>query len=322
MEKINVLSCYDGMSCGQIALNLEGIQVDKYHACEIDPYAIKITQKNYPNTIQLGDIKKVSGKDLPKIDLLMGGSPCQSFSRASTNPKGFDDDRGQLFFEFVRLLKELKPKYFLLENVRMKQEDQDIISMNLGIKPILINSALVSAQSRNRLYWTNIPNVTQPKDKGIVLKDILEDLPFPKDTPNYLNNTWGGKTRGERVKSINDAKANCLTANMWKGQIPTYVKTPIQVGVASNIRGYDAIKRVYSDEGKSPTLTTCGGGHREPKVASKDEVYYRKITPRECERLQTVPQGYTEGVSNTQRYKMLGNGWTVDVIRHILRGAK
>jgi site-specific DNA-cytosine methylase len=255
--------------------------------------------------------------------------------------------------------------------VRMKKESQDVITKYLGVEPIAINSALMSAQNRNRLYWTNIPNVTQPHDKGIVLADILEDLPFD-EAPNYLKGTWCGRVRGDLVKSVDDDKAHCLTASMYKGQIPTFVKSkkPIQVGMANDIKGFDIIKRVYSPQGKSPTLTTMQGGHRQPKVAigrivnrrldehgtrkdnqlelpfttqlevsdgaksnclttvQKDNVVvsedflYRKLTPLECERLQTLPDNYTEGVSNTQRYKMIGNGWTVDVIAHILKGIK
>jgi DNA (cytosine-5)-methyltransferase 3A len=276
-----------------------------------------------------------------------------------------------LFFDFVDILEKVKPKYFLLENVRMKKESQDVITKYLGVEPIAINSALVSAQNRNRLYWTNIPNVTQPQQRDIVLADILEDLPFD-EAPNYLKGTWCGRVRGDMVKSVDDAKANCLTASMYKGQIPTFVKSkkPIQVGMANDIKGFDIIKRVYSPQGKSPTLTTMQGGHRQPKVAigrivnrrldengvrkdnqlelpfttqlevsdsaksnclttvQKDNVVvsedylYRKLTPLECERLQTLPDNYTEGVSNTQRYKMIGNGWTVDVIAHILKGIK
>ena len=352
---MNVLSLFDGMSCGQIALNRLGIKYDNYYAAEIDKYAIEVTKKNYPNTIHLGDVTKVKATDLEPIDLLMGGSPCQGFSFAGKQ-LNFDDPRSALFFEFVRLLKECKPKYFLLENVRMKKIYQDVITEHLGVEPIMINSSLLSAQSRHRLYWTNIPNVQQPQDKGLVIKDILEDLPFD-DPPNYLNGNFGGRTRGSMVSSVEDAKANCLTASMWKGQIPTYIKKPIRVGTATDIRGFDCIKRVYSEEGKSPTLTTMQGGHREPKVmcgafrgryneegkteqqleirkdektnsittvqkdnvVTKDKMYYRKLTPIECERLQTVPDNYTQGVSNTQRYKMLGNGWTVDVIAHILK---
>ena len=171
---INVLSLFDGMSCGQLALDRLGIKVDMYLAAEIDKYAMSIAKKNYPNTVHLGDVTKLRGVDLPKIDLLIGGSPCQGFSFAGKQ-LNFDDPRSALFFEFVRLLKETNPKYFLLENVRMKQEFQDVISDYLGVKPIMINSALLSAQNRVRLYWTNIPGVAQPEDKGFILKDILED---------------------------------------------------------------------------------------------------------------------------------------------------
>ena len=169
---MNVLSLFDGMSCGQIALNRLGIEYDNYFASEIDPHAIKVTQHNYPNTKQIGSVTEVYGKDLPKIDLLFGGSPCQGFSFAGKQ-LNFDDPRSALFFEFVRVLRETNPTYFLLENVNMKQEYQEVISGLLGVKPIKINSALVSAQNRVRLYWTNIPNVDQPEDKGIMLADIL-----------------------------------------------------------------------------------------------------------------------------------------------------
>jgi DNA (cytosine-5)-methyltransferase 3A len=170
---MNVLSLFDGISCGQIALNRAGIKYDNYFASEIDKHAIKVTQHNYPDTIQIGDVTKVKGEDLPQIDLCIGGSPCQGFSFLGKQ-LNFDDPRSKLFFEFVRLLHEVKPRYFLLENVVMKKEWQDVISNLLGVEPILINSALVSGQNRKRLYWTNIPNVEQPKDKGIKFADILE----------------------------------------------------------------------------------------------------------------------------------------------------
>lgn len=367
---MNVLSLFDGMSCGQLALQRADIDVENYFACEIDKYAMQITQKNFPDTFQWGDVTKIKVPTEGSIDLLMGGSPCQGFSFAG-HQLNFDDPRSKLFFDFVDILEKVKPKYFLLENVRMKKESQDVITKYLGVEPIAINSALMSAQNRNRLYWTNIPNVTQPHDKGIVLSDILEDLPFD-EAPNYLKGTWCGRVRGDLVKSVDDDKAHCLTASMYKGQIPTFVKSkkPIQVGMANDIKGFDIIKRVYSPQGKSPTLTTMQGGHRQPKVAigrivnrrldehgtrkdnqlelpfttqlevsdgaksnclttvQKDNVVvsedflYRKLTPLECERLQTLPDNYTEGVSNTQRYKMIGNGWTVDVIAHILKGIK
>ena len=281
---------------------------------------MQITQKNFRDTFQWGDVTKIKVPTEGSIDLLMGGSPCQGFSFAG-HQLNFDDPRSKLFFDFVDILEKIKPKYFLLENVRMRKESQDVITKYLGVEPIAINSALVSALTRISLFWSNIPDVTQAQAKGIVLSDILEDLPF-SEAPNYLKGTWCGRVRGDMVKSVDDAKANCLTASMHKGQIPTFVKSkkPIQVGVANDIKGFDIIKRVYSPQGKSPTLTTMQGGHRQPKVAMDN--LYRKLTPLECERLQTLPDNYTEGVSNTQRYKMIGNGWTVDVIAHILKGIK
>ena len=370
---MNVLNLFGGMEAGRLAMDRANISVDKYYSAEIDPYAIKIANKNHPDIIQLGDVTKVNTKDLPKIDLLMGGSPCTGFSFAGKQ-LNFSDPQSKLFFEFIRIRDELKPKFVLLENVRMKKEYQDIISYHIGFEPQAKDSKWVSPQKRYRLYWFGelidgkyraiyIPPL---EDKNIVLADILEDLPFD-DAPNYLKGTWCGRVRGDMVKSVDDDKAHCLTASMYKGQIPTFVKSkdPIHVGNANDIKGYDIIKRVYSPQGKSPTLTTMQGGHRQPKVAigrlvnrrldehrvrkdnqlelplttqlevgsheksnclttvQKDNVVvsdykYRKLTPLECERLQTLPDNYTEGVSNTQRYKMIGNGWTVDVISHIL----
>ena len=360
---MNILSCFDGMSCGRLALDKAGVTYNKYYASEVDKYAIKVSAANYPDTIQLGDIRDVKSDGLD-IDLLIGGSPCQGFSFAGKQ-LNFDDPRSKLFFEFVRLKEELQPKYFLLENVKMKQESQDIISKYMGVEPIEINSSLVSAQSRRRLYWTNIP-FEIPGDRGVVLKDILED------------------------DSITDRdKSHCIDANYFKGgNLKSYFEKRrrqlvfdkcLQVGVADGINGHDLMKRVYSPDGKSPTLNSMNGGNREPKVIlnpasivgrriqegirkdndmtvplvqclevqdsnksrclstlEKDvvvsnlpkgrypEAYdkllkpmWRKLTPLECERLQTVPDNYTAHVSNTQRYRMLGNGWTVDVIAHI-----
>lgn len=361
---MNVLSLFDGMSCGQIALNRLGVKYDKYFASEIDKYAIQITKQNYPDTIHIGDVTAIKAAELPKIDLLMGGSPCQGFSFAGSQ-LAFDDPRSKLFFEFVRLLKELKPKYFLLENVRMKKEYLDIITEHLGVEPILINSALVSAQNRQRYYWTNIPGILQPKDKGIVLKDILETNPneITKMSDKFVNR----QIKNKKDKCLIDEskpKASNLSAMEYvkNGRQGDYLACdydgkPKQVGIATDINGHDILKRVYSQEGKSPTINSMNGGNREPKVMidkletksqtiksqyyksskanfervgtfhatgvplTKDttqDVYWRKLTPVECSRLQTVPDNYTQGVSNTQRYKMLGNGWTVDVICHIL----
>jgi len=352
MKPINVFSGFDGMSCGQLALQKAGIPVGTYHASEIDKPAMKVTTKNFPFTLHMGDITKLEDwrlkviRDEVGIDLVMGGSPCQGFSFAG-NQLNFDDPRSKLFFDFVRVLKILKPKYFLLENVRMKKESQDIISEYLGVEPRVFNSNKASAQNRHRLYWFNW-EVDELEDKGIILADILEDgvtdrekshcldanyfkggnlkSYFEKHRRQLVFNNKGGAIRGrynkdgkiqQQLELRPDDKTNTLTTVQKDNVI---VSGCIQVGEA-DLKGFDIIKRVYSPEGKAPTLTTMGGGHREPKVIV-DELTWRKLTPLECERLQTVPDGYTEGVSNTQRYKMLGNGWTVDVVAHILKGIR
>ena len=509
---LKVLSLFDGMSCGQLALQRLGIEVDTFYASEIDKYAIQVTQANFPKTIQVGDVCELKAEDYQDVDLILAGSPCQGFSFAGKQ-LAFDDPRSALFFEFIRMLKGIKPKYFLLENVRMKQQFQDVITEQVSacypdfqggdlfgnqIKPILINSALLSAQNRLRLYWTNIPNIEQPKDKGIVLKDILiAEEEWQEEVPQYLKNHFHGEPRANQVRHVDVGKSKTLTATMYKGQIQSWIKKdketkpkqvglavekvkvrkyevdilklqecildhfaksnktkkeiakdlndsystvehyfrkigsdffsipseehwpklkeilgittnefdksimefeirdgvyestqrvysqegksptltsahaeklvetkPIQVGIASEINGHDILKRVYSPEGKSPTLNTMQGGNREPKVVSgawrarsyddkgqrvkwkeskpkqmlelrkdqksnsigsvqKDSVVvqdlsWRKLLPIECERLQTVPDNYTNYVSKSQRFKMLGNGMTVDVIAHIL----
>jgi DNA-cytosine methyltransferase len=529
---MKVLSLFDGMSCGRIALDRLGIEVDTYYASEIDKYAIAVAKENYPDTIHVGDINQLDPKDFQDIDLILAGSPCQGFSFAGKQ-LAFDDPRSALFFEFIRLLKAIKPKYFLLENVRMKQQYIDVITQQVSecypdhegndlfdskIEPILINSALLSAQSRQRLYWTNIPRITQPEDRGIVLKDVLEDdvEEHYLAGKNLLENYQGGNQLNPNYKSqantihdknkksgvicagthgyangyvetkpikvgmnIEEVKVRkhevdvpglqkCILSHYQKstkdkrqiaqelndkystvehyfrklgseffsipsedhwpqlkkilnikttkfdkqimefeyrdgvfetkqrvysdqGKAPTLTASnkeqmietkPKQVGVASNIKEHDILKRVYSPEGKSPTLNTMGGDNREPKVAVENRIVvdlerkrlilaeanekgytiiedgdcfdinypnsktrrgrkmkykcnaltpsaqeymhfkdltWRKLTPLECERLQTVPDNYTASVSNTQRYKMLGNGWTVEVICHILK---
>ena len=267
---MNVLSLFDGMSCGQIALNKVGIKYDNYYASEIDVHAIKVTQHNYPNTIQLGDIHKIKGSDLPKIDVLFGGSPCQSFSSVG-NRTGFDGKSG-LFWEFVRVLNEVQPKYFLLENVKMKKEWEDIITKEMGVEPIRINSNLVSAQNRERLYWTNIPNITQPENKNIKLSDVLTDDNF-RTIPKCFYNKWGTKERiNKNPNWVKNEKSNCLTTK------------------------------------------NC---HTNQYLFNEDKTLCRLLNPTEFERLQTIPEGYTSVVSNTERYKMIGNGWTVDVISFI-----
>lgn len=274
------MGLFDGKSCGQIALNRAKIPYDNYYASEIDKFAIQIAQKNYPDTIQVGDICSLTSKDLPTIDLMIGGSPCQGFSLAGKQ-LNFSDARSKLFFEFVRLKDELKPKYWMLENVRMRKDIQDEISRLLGVEPIMINSALVSGQNRKRLYWTNIPNVTQPADLGISAKSLLEDSSYEVAT------TRKGKDGNPRqiVRTPTD-KFGCITAS--------YVSGPLGDG--------------------RPAKTKFFGDYAPGRV--------QKLSTLEAERLQTLPENYTEGVSNTQRYKMIGNGWTVDVIAHIFSGIK
>ena len=326
---MNVLSLFDGISAGRVALERAGIKVDNYYACEIDTYAIKIAQANYPDTIQLGSVVDVSAADIPhKIDLIIGGSPCQGFSFAGKQ-LNFDDPRSQLFFEFVRLMKECKPKYFLLENVKMKKQSEDVITEMLGVSPIEINSALVSAQNRKRLYWTNINFDRSIEDQNIMLKDILEQQPH-----NYTLMSDKFTSRNANagcLVSKDKPKARTFSAMEYvkNGRQGDYIQCDKegrptlcrQIGIADDINGHDILKRVYSVDGKSPTLNTCSGGNREPKIAIDDK-HYRKLTCIEAERLQTFPDGYTEGVSNTRRYHALGNSWTVDVVCHIFNGLR
>ena len=347
---MNVLSLFDGMSCGQIALERSGIKVENYFASEIDKYTIQVTKHNYPNTKHIGDVTKVKGTDLPKIDLLIGGSPCQGFSFAGKQ-LNFEDPRSKLFFDFVRLLQETKPKYFLLENVVMKQEYQDIISQHLGIKPILINSSLVSAQNRKRLYWTNIPNTTKPQDKGITWGDVRE---YGVNTESYYYTDkamqWLARVSQKKNKPLtvhsNNDKMQMLEASHYKkysnqrffgivdlpenkqavaGMRGRYlINGKAQIGKQS-LKGLTKQYIEFKYDGKTNALTTVAKDNvvvpfTLPNRVPADEFFFRYLTPLECERLQTVPDNYTVCVSNTQRYRMLGNGWTVDVIAHIFKG--
>ena len=330
----SVLSLFDGLSCGQIALNRVGIGYDNYFASEIDKHAIKVTQHNYPNTIQLGDVMKVKGSDLPKIDLLIGGSPCQGFSFAGKG-LNFDDPRSKLFFEYVRLKNELNPKYFLLENVKMKKEYQNIISGYLGVEPIMINSNLVSAQNRVRYYWTNIPVKGLPNDKSILLKDITEDGLQSLGLAQRGRYDENGKVI-QKYELNGTEKSNAMTTvskdtllfipvdkhSSSSGLVclggvmkPTH-KLWLDNGKLLQ-RNFSQGNRVYSSAGKSATLNANSGGIGGKTGLYEIEGVIRKLTRLECERLQTVPDGYTNSISDTQAIKALGNGWTVDVIAHI-----
>lgn len=288
---MNVLSLFDGMSCGQIALKKAGISIDNYFASEVDKYAIKVSSDNFPSTVHLGDVTKIDFKALPKIDLLIGGSPCQGFSFAGKQ-LNFNDPRSALFFEFVRALKESKPKYFLLENVVMKQEFQDVITEQLGVKPVKIESSDFSAQKRSRLYWTNI-SIEPYQDKEIVLSDIIEH------------------------GLVNRDKSYCIDANYFKGtNLEQYLTKKRRQVVFEKPHGY--VKGGFSEREKFATIRPA----TKDNYAVLDGLTFRKLSVLECKRLQTVPDDYKMNVSNSQAYKMLGNGWTVDVIAHILGGIK
>lgn len=369
---MKVLSLFDGISCARVALERAGIPVEAYYASEIDKYAIQISQKNYPDIIRVGSVVGLDTKQFKDIDLLIGGSPCQDLSIAKKNRKGLDGERSGLFWEYVRILKEVKPRYFILENVNsMPKEAKQLITETLGVEPIMINAALVSAQNRKRLFWTNIPNVVLPEDRGILLKDILEN------------------GDADRLKSY------CIDANYakganWKQYIEKGRRQLIRVGSLNSGGQGD---RIYSPEGKSVGLSALGGGRgaktglyavnnkeiilgtehlqvlkegrtEEGKKSRKEirektgkdstlrssthKAYFgreglkanclttglgveghivedftiRKLTPIECERLQSLPDNYTDGVSNSQRYKCCGNAFNVDVVAHILKNIK
>lgn len=292
---MNILSCFDGISCGQVALQRVGIPIDNYFASEIDPYAIKVTMKNFPNTKQLGDITTINSKQLPKIDLLFGGSPCQGFSFAGKQ-LNFNDPRSKLFFEYVSLLTESQPKYFLLENVAMKKESEDIITKYMGVKPILINSNLFSAQNRKRLYWTNIPIDPLP-NSDLCIKDILESK---VDDKYYVTETFA-KTFVPNTNNPLKGRLNYAT------------------GKSSQLC------HVMDQNGKA---ACCSAGSNGRDTYIQENIYYpntntkriRKLTPIEWERLQTLPDNYSDGISDSRRYHAIGNSWTVDVISHIFKG--
>lgn len=293
---MKVLSLFDGISCARVALERAGFDIEKYYASEIDKYAIQIAQKNYPDTIQVGSITELKGEDFKDIDLLIGGSPCQDLSIAKKDRQGLKGARSGLFFEYVRILKEVKPKYFILENVNsMPKEAKEQISEIMGVEPIMINASLVSAQNRKRLFWTNIPNVTQPKDRGIFLRDILE-------------------------KNVNDKfhvkdKSYCIPSTYYKENVKSLVqRKKIGLYCISSTQKHATI----SEDKSTPLVSAMGmGGGHVPMIGGQDAVI-RKLTPTECERLQSLPDNYTDGVSNTQRYKALGNAFNVEVVKHIV----
>ncbi len=324
---MKILSLFDGISCARVALERAGIPVKVYYASEIDKYAMQIARKNWPKMVQLGDIKDLPPSNLGKIDLLIGGSPCQDLSIANKNRKGLDGSRSGLFWEYVRILKEVKPRYFILENVNsMSKESKDIITKELGVESIMINASLLSAQSRKRLFWTNIPNIKQPEDKGILLKHIIEKK---VDEKYFLTKD------NKLTPSKNPGIAGTLDTGTW-------------------LKRYEQIRRVYNLENKSPTLPTGTGGGvmtkiliipeatkkgyaiategqsvdfsfptsktRRGRVGDKaknimtsstigvfTQGIVRRLTPIECERLQGLPDNYTGG--GYKRFSKIQNSW-------------
>lgn len=404
---MNVLSLFDGMSCGQIALDRLGIKVDNYFASEIDVHAMVVSKANYPNTIYLGDVRYIDLSKLPKIDLLLGGSPCQSFSFAgkrrgmSTKCEekietlerylelkelGFEFlGQSYLFWEYVRVLKIVKPKNFLLENVMMVDKWRVIITRAVGANPIDINSSLVSAQNRRRLYWTNIglepqglfgelyQTIKSPEDMGIMLRDILEENVDPKYTlSDKMVNYFKGNHKKMKEGNIGftftptegDKKSFCITTKEGSRMENNYIichntqqrnanrpsiKKDKNAGGSGHLSKSDgksytldtqqsnAIEIVkggdfrfdegfrWRENGKSGTLNARGrseGNDFSGQPLLKENSKIRRLTPVECERLQTVPDHYTDYASDTQRYKMLGNGWTINVISYIISHLK
>lgn len=279
------MSLFDGISCGRMALERAGVRIDEYHASEIDKNAIMVSEHWYKDIVRYGDVRTINAENLPKIDLLIGGSPCQSFSKAGKRD-GFDGKSG-LFFEFVRLLEQTRPSYFLLENVKMKNEWRDIISEHLGVEPILLNSNLYSAQNRSRYYWTNIP-LDPPVDQKIYLDSVVLDDALPICLT---------EARTEEAKAIRKQYRA-----MGKDYCPR--------------RGKELVERT---DGKSNCLTATFS-NKEHLVKLK-EGGTRKLLPIEWERLQTLPDGYTDvcGLGDTARYKLIGNGWTVDALAHLFK---
>jgi DNA-cytosine methyltransferase len=323
---MNVLSLFDGISCGQVALRRRGIKVDQYYASEVDKSAIAITQQHFPDTIQLGDVTTIKGKCIQDIDLLMGGSPCQGFSFAGKQ-LNFDDPRSKLFFEFVRLKNEINPKYFLLENVSMKKEFRDVISDQLGVEPIMINSNDFSAQGRKRYYWTNIPVEKIVAGNALTVEDILDD--------NVEYKYWI-KEGNSTIICENEITKNKITRNVgWNGSYIIHGETVVLNNKCTQFNELPSAFRYVMPCITPNRLNKRQNGRRFNPPFSK---FYtlttqdrhgilingsiRQLTPLECERLQTLPDNYTHGMSDAKRYHAIGNGWTVNVISHIMKGMK
>jgi DNA (cytosine-5)-methyltransferase 3A len=323
---MNVLSLFDGISCARVALDRAGIEVNAYMASEIEKNAIKVSEKNYPDIIRVGSVVRLEVEG--QVDLLIGGSPCTDLSIAKKDRKGLEGDKSCLFWEFVRIKKECNPQWFVLENVAsMPKADRDIITREMGVEPVMFNASLVSAQCRKRLFWTNIP-FDLPADRGILIKDILEadvDEKFYVKKP--MTATLASVGHLVKVGHLGEKDRQTNRIYSAEGKAPTQCKGPgggalptlIKIGhVGGDMQG----NRVYSTEGKATTLSAEGGGLAGGTTLVKNDERIRKLTPIECERLQGLPDNYTEGVATTNRYRCLGNAFNVDVVAHILGRVK
>lgn len=299
---MNVLSLFDGMSCGRIALERADVQVNNYFSSEIKSYAIRVADLNYPQDTKnrLGDITKIDGTKLPKIDLLIGGSPCQDFSGANKERLGVDGIKSGLFFEYVRLLKETNPKYFLLENVRMKKEHQDFVSSIIGCEPIVIKSELLAPHLRYRVYWTNIPMESQPNNIGIKLNDILES----------------GYSDRDKARTLLESDSRPLSTPIKMAH--RYFNTGFTTLIFKSKTHYEEVKKHFDENFKGKTAIEIGRFNGDLSIYNG----LRYMNNREREYCQTVPQGYTDSITQKESACILGDGWTVDVIAHILRGIK
>lgn len=306
---MNILSLFDGISCAQLALQRSKLKVKTYFASEIDQYATHITQSHFPRTIQLGDVRTIKAESLPKIDLLIGGSPCQGFSRAGKE-LNFSDSRSQLFFEYVRLLREVKPTYFILENVKMRNEWISIISEHIGVEPILIDSNLVSAQNRKRLYWTNIPGVTQPEDRKIDLSSVISSM----QCHDYF--IAEEKWRGTNVEKYISEGRTCVAITEQRTAEARRLRKEMREKHGVDHTPHRAKELVARKDTKMNCLTATFSIKEHTLIDRFGK--YRKLTPVEFEKLQTIPPQYTAMASKNKRYRMIGNSFTVDVISHIL----
>ena len=299
---MNVLSLFDGMSCGRIALERAEVKVDNYFSSEIKDYAIRVANINYPQDVwnRLGDITNIRPKDLPTIDLLIGGSPCQDFSGANKERLGVDGIKSGLFFEYVRLLKATTPKYFLLENVRMKKEHQDFVSSIIGCEPIVINSELVAPHLRHRLYWTNIPFNEMPKDKGLKLNDFL----------------MNGYSDREKARTLLESDSRPLSTPIKMAH--RYFNTDFTTLIFQNKEHYNLIKEHFDKYFKGKSAKEIDDLSKCMDLSIYGGVRYMNNNEREA--CQTIPQGYTNGLTQNEAACILGDGWTVDVIAHIFKG--